>query len=312
MVYILYSLEKFLIGKEINSIKEKNKIDDINISVFDLNQNSIQDILDDAETFSMFADKKMIIVNNSYIFTSKKSEDKLDNPKLENYLNNPNPNTILIFVLNEDKLDERKKITKIIKKTGIVKELLVNDLNSYVTDLFGDYKITRDDVKLFIDRVGNDLNTINQEINKIKIYKENDLKINSDDILNLTCENIESDLFSLVDQIINKNTSSALVTYNKLIKLGEEPINIINNIAIKIRSIYQTKELYNKGYKENDIASILGVKPGYLYYMKNSLKKYDSKTLLSILEKLIDLDYKIKRNMLDKNNALELFILEMS
>ena len=312
MVYILYSLEKFLIGKEINSIKEKNKIDDINISVFDLNQNSIQDILDDAETFSMFADKKMIIVNNSYIFTSKKSEDKLDNPKLENYLNNPNPNTILIFVLNEDKLDERKKITKIIKKFGIVKELLVNDLNSYVTDLFGDYKITRDDVKLFIDRVGNDLNTINQEINKIKIYKENDLKINSDDILNLTCENIESDLFSLVDQIINKNTSSALVTYNKLIKLGEEPINIINNIAIKIRSIYQTKELYNKGYKENDIASILGVKPGYLYYMKNSLKKYDSKTLLSILEKLIDLDYKIKRNMLDKNNALELFILEMS
>ena len=45
--------------------------------------------------------------------------------------------------------------------------------------------------------------------------------------------------------------------------------------------------------------------------MKDTLRKYDSKTLLSILEKLIDLDYNIKISNREKENAFELFILEL-
>ena len=295
MVYLLYSLEKFLLNREIDKIKNDNNMEEINISHFDLNSDLIEDVLEDAETFSMFADKKMIIVNNSVLFTAKKLTLEQNIEKLEKYLANINPSTIIIFTVLDNKLDERKKVVKLIKKIGTVKELSSNDnIDDVVTSLFGKFKISKKQIRLLVDRVGNNLDLLNQEIIKIKIYKDDDLVITDEDIINLTYENIEANLFLLIE----------------MLKMNEEPISIVISLANKIRSLYQTKELFSKGYKDVEIATILGVKPGYLYYMRDSLKKYDSETLLSLIKKLADLDYDIKRGSINKDLGLELFILE--
>ncbi len=311
MIYLLYSLEKFLLNREIDKIKNEHNMEEINISHFDLNNDLIEEVLEDAETFSMFADKKMIIVSNANIFTAKKSTLEQNIEKLEKYLENFNPSTIIIFVVNDSKLDERKKIVKLIKKIGTVRELNSNNsINDIVISLFDNYKITSKQIKLLTDRVGNNLDLLSQEIDKIKIYKDQDLIITDDDIKDLTSENIEANMFLLIDKIVNREQDKAITIYHEMLKMNEEPIAIVISLANKIRSLYQTKELFSKGYKEADIASILGVKPGYLYYMRDSLKKYDSCTLLSLLKKLADLDYDIKRGTINKDLGLELFILE--
>ena len=311
MVYLLYSLEKFLLNREIDKIKNDNNMEEINISHFDLNSDLIEDVLEDAETFSMFADKKMIIVNNSVLFTGKKLTLEQNIEKLEKYLANINPSTIIIFTVLDNKLDERKKVVKLIKKIGTVKELSSNDnIDDVVTSLFGKFKISKKQIRLLVDRVGNNLDLLNQEIIKIKIYKDDDLVITDEDIINLTYENIEANLFLLIDNIVSKNKEKAISIYHEMLKMNEEPISIVISLANKIRSLYQTKELFSKGYKDVEIATILGVKPGYLYYMRDSLKKYDSETLLSLIKKLADLDYDIKRGSINKDLGLELFILE--
>ena len=308
MLYLLNTQENFLINKEKDKIIQENNIDEINVNEYDLEETSIKDIIDDCSTYSLFNEKKVVVVNNSYLFASKKSKEE-DLKILEDYLNNYNPDTILIFTIN-DKLDERKKVTKLIRKVGKVLELDIKDIKSIVKEMFEPYKIENNLITLFIDRVGNDLTLINNKINKIKIYKDKDLEITKEDIISLTTENIEANIFLLIDSIINKNKKEALLIYNKLIDLNEEPIAIIIALANKIRSIYQTKELYKKGYKESDIASILGVKPGYLYYLKDSLNKYESYKLSNLLEQLADLDYGIKKGTISKKQALELFIIE--
>ncbi len=311
MIYLLYSLEKFLLNREIDKIKNDYNMEEINISHFDLNNDLIEDVLEDAETFSMFADKKMIIVNNANIFTAKKLTLEQNTEKIEKYLENFNPSTIILFTVNDSKLDERKKIVKLIKKVGTVKELnSTNDINDIIIGLFDNYKITPKQIKLLTDRVGTNLDLLNQEITKIKIYKDNELTITDDDIKNLTSENVEANMFLLIDKIVNKEKEKAISIYHEMLKMNEEPIAIVISLANKIRSLYQTKELFSKGYKDVDIASILGVKPGYLYYMRDSLKKYDSNTLLILLKKLADLDYDIKRGAINKDLGLELFILE--
>ena len=308
MIYLLNSLEQFLIKKEIDKILKENNIDSINVNEYDLEENNLKEIIDDCSTYSLFSDKKAIIVKNSYLYTSKKSNEE-DLKLLEEYLNNYNPDTILIFVTN-DKLDERKKVTKLISKVGKVETLDTKDLTNTVIDLFKPYNIDKTLVKTFIDRVGSNLSLISNEIDKIKTYKDKDMTITYEDIINLTKENIEANIFSLIDSIISKDKEKSLIIYNKLIDLNEEPISIIITLANKIRSLYQTKELYRKGYKESDIATILGVKPGYLYYLRDSLSKYDSYKLKDLLEKLADLDYGIKRGTISKKQALELFIIE--
>lgn len=311
MIYLFYSKESFLIKKEINKIVNDNNIEDININNYDLNESNIKDVIEDACTFSMFDDKKIIIVNNAYLFTTKKNDIDQDLDILENYLSNPNPSTILIFTFLDSKLDERKKISKTIKKIGVIKDLdNVNNINDIIKDMFKPYSIDNNNINLIIERVGTNLVMLETEIEKIKIYKDKDMNIGKEDIINLTHENIEANMFLLVDTIINRDKKKALTIYHEMLDMNEEPIAIIITLANKIRSLYQTKELYKKGYKEADIASILGVKPGYLYYLKDSLKKYDSITLYKLLSKLADLDYDIKSGKIDKNMGLELFILE--
>ena len=104
MVYLLYGTNDFAIQKEIEKITKD--FDKMNISKHDLTEDDIKDVISDAETFSMFADNKVVIAENAAIFTSSGSGDL---EILENYLAHINHNTILIFTINEEKSMNAKK-----------------------------------------------------------------------------------------------------------------------------------------------------------------------------------------------------------
>ncbi len=312
MTYLLYGTVDYLINKMINKIINDNKINEFNINKYDLTNSLLNDIINDANSMSLFDDKKVIIVSNAYVFTgtTKKYLDQ-DTQELENYLNNINDNTILIFTTNSEKLDERKKITKIIKKNGIVKDFNTIDNISLVKMLFDDYTISNEDVKYLINRVGEDSSLLASEIEKIKLYKNENKNITHDDINNLTTKSLEVNNFKLIDAIINKNKSEAINLYQERIKLNEEPIAIIIALANQIRIMYQVKQLYLNGYTENNIANILKIHPYRVKLASQNAKKYDSDTLLNYLKQLADLDINIKTGKIDKQIGLELFIISL-
>ena len=312
MVYLLYGTVDYLINKTIDKIISDNKIDEFNINKYDLTNSLLTDIINDASSMSLFSDKKIIIVNNAYIFTgNNKKYLEQDTLELEKYLNNINDNTILIFNVNSEKLDERKKITKLIKKNGLVKDFNSIDNISLVKNLFDDYSISNDNVKYLISRVGDDSSLLASEIEKIKIYKNEDKTITFDDITNLTTKSLEVNNFKLIDAIINKNKAEAFNLYQDRIKLNEEPIAIIISLANQIRIMYQVKQLYLNGYTENNIASILKIHPYRVKLASQNAKKYDSNILLNYLKQLADLDINIKTGKVDKTLGLELFIIAL-
>ena len=262
----------------------------------------------------MFTDKKVIIVNNSYIFTgqSKKGQIEQNLEALEKYINNPNIDTLLIFISDSEKLDERKKIVKLIKQKGIVKEFnTTTNINSIVKSFFNDYKISDSSITKLINRVGNNLPLLEEEAEKLKLYKDDIKEINDEDILKITNKNVDLDIFKLIDNIIMKNKKVAIETYNEMIKYGEEPIKILIMIASQIRLMYQTKLLYKKGYTEKDSASLLGIHPYRVKLATEKGRKYTESDLLMYLDNLADLDSKIKQSNVDKKMAIELFILKI-
>ena len=291
MIYLLYGTEDYLIEKEIKKLKADLNIDEIDTNTYSMNETKIEDIVDDFQTYSLFSDSKTVIIEDSYIFSSKKCSIDQNSDILE-------------------KKKEKKKLIKKKKKNGTVKELNNININILVKEMFENYEISNSLVNLLISRVGTNLEILNQEVNKIKIYKDKDLVITEDDIINLTSKNIESDMFALINYIVNKDKYNALLVYHELIKNNEEPVVMLINLSNKLRMIYQVKIFMKKGYSEADIAKILDVKPGALYYMRDSLRKYDEKRLIFLLEKLKELDYKIKTNSIDRFLGFELFILE--
>lgn len=311
MNYLLYGTEQFLINKEIKNIIDKLKIDDINISKYDLEVNTIKEILEDANTLSLFSTNKLIIVEKSFVFS--RTTKKIDYIELlEEYLKNPNKDVTIIFINNNENIDNAKKIVKYIKDNGVIKEFNpLKNSNSIVKTMFDDYKISSSDIEYLINRIGNNLEIIYQEIEKLKMYKLDDKIITRKDIDDLTVENINIDIFKFVDDIINKNKENAIKTYKELLKLNEEPIKIITLLASKFRLMYQASVLSKKGYTEDDISEILKTHKYPVHLAIVAGYKYNPKILLKYLEDLADLDIGIKSGEKDKNLSLELFILEL-
>lgn len=312
-MYLLYGLEKYLIDERIKKIINENQLNSIDINRYNLEETTLQQIIDDASTISLFQNKKMIIIDNAYIFCSinkKLPEQNVD--LLIKYIENSNPNTILVFVALKEKIDTRKKVVTILKKYGYIEEYNnINNISKIIADLFSPYQIDNKCINLLINRVGNDLNLISSEINKIKIYKDNDYKITESDILNLTHKNIDMDIFKFIDNILSSKKKESLECLEEMIKYGEEPIAIIIMLANQIRIMYQSKLLIKKGYSEHEISNILEI---HEYRVKKALEKgrnFTDKKMLSKLEELADLDYNIKSGKIDKNIGLELFILNM-
>jgi DNA polymerase-3 subunit delta len=317
-IYVFYGDEKYLIDQEIEKICKSLIGEDYQdiVSKYNLNQVDIATILEDANMISMWSSKKMIICYNSSFLTSSSKEESLeqDVDLLINYLDNSNENTTIIFTVENNKLDERKRVVKELRKKAIVKEfnkLKEEDLSLYAKSLFenNNYKIDKKAIQILTDRIEGDLGFLNQEINKLMLYKEDTKEITIEDIEELVRIPITDDVFKLVDAVLNKNLEKSLTIYQQLLLRNEEPIKIVIILANQFRLIYQTKKLYKKGYSEKDIASKLGIHP---YRIKLAgLLKIEEEQLLNYIEKLADLDEDIKMGRTNKDIGLELFLLQI-
>lgn len=309
MNYLLYGTESFLIEQELKKIINKYKIDDISTTKYDLSIDSLKNILDDSMTVSLFDENKLIVVNNANIFNRGKNDDNMD--LLVQYLSNPNPSTIIVFINPNATVDSTKKITKLIKDKGVIKELNTTNPTDIIKSICESYKIDRECINLLIDRVGSNVSIIEQELNKLMLYKIDDKIITKADIINLTSVNIDTDIFKFIDYIIQKEKDMAMRIYNEMIKQGEEPIKIIALLASKFRLMYQAVELTRSGCSQQDISSTLGV---HIYPVKLAIQaglKYNNKLLLNYLDKLADLDISIKTGKVEPVLGLELFILDV-
>ena len=241
MNYLLYGEENYQLEKELDKIIKKHGLDSINIVRYDYTIDSLSKIIEDAETVSFFTDSKGIIVDNAILFNRGKGTEEEVNRILP-YLKSPNPSTILVFLNHNASVDSTKKITKAIKEFGVLKELSTSNLLSEVEELFEGYKIEKVSLRLFQERVGEDLSILKEEAEKLKLYKYEEKTITKEDILSLTTVTIDTDIFKFIDSIIQKEKGKALTMYQEMIKDGEEPIKMIALLASKFRLMYQDRK----------------------------------------------------------------------
>lgn len=292
-------------NEEIKKITKK--IEQINITKYNLAEDNIKDVINDCETYSLFQEKKIVIAEEANMFSSSTAKDT---EILENYINNINPLTTLILITKAEKIDSRKKITKLLQKKGKIIEFNEDiNIDSIIKKELKDYKIDNLALQLFKNRVGTNPQIINNEIQKLKLYKDNN-EITKEDILNVTTKTLEIDIFKMIDNIVKKNKEKAIEIYHEMLKVNEEPLKIVIMLANQFRIMYQSKELMLKGYSEKDIASLLKIHPYRVKLAIQNSRSYSSKTLLNYIKELANIDIDIKTGTINKNLALELFILK--
>lgn len=297
MTYTLVG-ESSLIDKEIEEILNKEK--NISVIKYNLEEISVLSVLEDLNTLSLLEDKKVIIVTNL---------NKLDKEEeLIKYLNHQNSN---ILILTENvKLDERKKVTKELRKNSNYLEVDNNDLANYIKASFKDYEISNLNISLLKDYCNNDFNRLKQEIEKLKMYKLDDRVITSEDIRLVIKKGLDKNIFDLLNAINHKKTKQMYSVYYELLNNNEDEIKIMSILANNFKLIYKIKVL-TKSNNDEECKKQLGIHPYRFKILKEQSYSYSEQELLKLIKALSKLDIDIKSGNLDKKTGLELFLARL-
>ncbi|MGJ9457025.1 DNA polymerase III subunit delta [Oceanobacillus sp. CF4.6] len=317
-VYLAYGSESFFlqnIKKEL--MKKVLSGDEDNLSVYDLEETPIQEVIADAETYPFFGDKKLIIANNPGFLKAK--PDKLsfehDTVSLERYLEAPAEYSILVIIAAYDKIDERKKISKLLKKQATVavcNAVKEQELKKWMDTLAGQLRITIDhDVYEILEtELSSNLHLLENELTKLALYVGENGSITKEIAEKLISHSNSSSL-RLVDAVIDRDLHKAISIYKDLEKMKEEPIAMIGLLAFQFRTILRVKLLKQKGYSQFQMQKSIG---GHPYVIKIALgreKKFTVRKLEDIISKLTDADSVMKQGRMEKELAFELLLYDL-
>ncbi len=207
---------------------------------------------------------------------------------------------------------KEKKITKLVKKVSKVYELnkIENDnLNNYIMKYIKEngYNIDNKNINYLLEKTGLNLSNIINELDKMFIYKDVNKDITKEDIKELITTNIEENIFSLTNALVDNKKDKLIKIYNNLIKLNEDPIKLIVTISNQLRLILEVKIMVENGYRDNEIISKLKEHPYRIKLAKNS--KISINILKQKLKELSILNYNIVTGKIDKYFGLEMFLL---
>lgn len=308
--YLLEGDSYFAIHKEIDKIIKKNGFSDASVSEYDLEESTLEVALEDLDTYSFLSDKKVIEICG--VDTLSYDNNKKDLDHLMKYLDNPNPDNLLfIYSL---KFNNTLKVVKELKKR-MEYTLISNDPIKFIKDELKGYKISANLIQYLSDKCLGDIAKIQNECDKLKNYKIDEMEILKEDIDELVVEKLgdSTDLtFSFNRSLAEKDKKAALEKYYELLNYNIDPLGIIGLLASQLRIMYQVKVLENQGMYANDIASTLGEKNSYRVKKTMELTRYYSETeLLGLIERVANIDLKVKTTDTDPNSQIELFILNI-
>lgn len=308
--YLIESIDSLSLKKERDNLIKENNFLDAEISTYDLEEVEIANALEDLDTYGFLSSKKVIIIQN--IESIKYDDYKKDIDHLFKYIDNPNSDNLLI--IEARKLNNTLKITKELKKK--CKYILV-EFNSkdYIKTTLKDYKIDNLTINLLDEYCQSDITKIDGECSKLMNYKSDTKTITKDDIEEMVVKKLgdERDLtFAFSRSLAERNIKEALLKYHELLNYNIEPLSIIGLLASQIRIIYQVKILEKNRLSDREIADTLGEKSDYRIKKTRELTRlYSEDELLGLMQKLSDMDYKIKTTDVDGKNLIEMFIINI-
>lgn len=319
-VILLYGLESYFI-QNLQSEIIKNIIgnnDNESLSTYDLEEIPIEEVITEAETYPFFDSKKLILVNNPLFLTAKQKKLPFNHniKKLEEYINNPVDYSTIVFIGAYDKLDNRKKITKLMKKQAMVVEcnpIKDYELNQWIKSLATDLQIsiTPDAYEVFEAELVANLHLIQNELIKLATFVGKDGVVTKEIAESLISQTANSTALRLVDAVIERNLHKAISIYHDLEKINEEPIALIALLAFQFRVIFQVKLLKQKGYSQPQMQKQIGAHPYVIKIAAERERRFTVEKLEVIFEKLTNADASIKQGRMDKKLVFELLLYEL-
>lgn len=305
-LFLIIGDDDKLIQFSLFEILNKIEYDDNNKIIYDMNVNNFMDVIEEASMVSLFSPVKIIVVNN---FSLDKINDN-EIEYLERYIDSNNKDVYIILI--SEKIDARKKSYKLFKDNFKIVDVLKIDNNNildYIVNKVKDnkFKMNMMDIEYFLSKVGNDINNINNELDKLFIYKEDSKVINKDDIDMLIFDNIDNVIYEFTNAILDEEYDRVKLMYDKFMLDNVSLDYLISTVGGCFRNSLIIKLLYNKNMSYFDIGKIIGKKEYYVKKMLDRLYRYSVNDLGKYINKLAIIDREFKSGK-DNIGKFELFL----
>lgn len=321
-IYVCYGTEKYRLETFVRKLSEaliEPEQREFALSKYDLAETGLEAVIDDAQTPPFLVPRKLIVARPAVFFTGQKDTSKVEHPveRLLDYMRSPADFSTIVFVVEADKLDERKKIVKQLKQADCVlsfQPLSADELAEWVREEGRrcGVSFTAEAIDTLVLYTGGHMQTLSGEIGKLALYAGEGGMIGKDNVEEMVAPTMEQNVFLLIDEVVRLRLERALNMLHELLKQKEEPIKITVLIARQFRIMLQAKELSRQGYSQQQMAGQIGVHPYAVKIALEQGRSYDSRTLAGILSELAELDYRMKTGRIDKVLGLELFLMKLA
>jgi len=309
MLIFIYGENDFLALGRLNQLKNKfvEKFGDFNLIELDVESSELkaQKLAGEVETVPFLSQKRMIVVKN--LLKNLKADEQKEFVKIVKRI----PSSTILVIYEKEEPDKRSALFKHLLKADRVfscRELKGQSLISWIEQEVEKNrgKISRQATSRLAFISKGNLWRLSQEINKLVNYTyPQEIKI--EDINLLVKEDVEAKAFDLVDSLSEKNLNKSMNILRNLLENGENELYLLTMIIYGFRNLTLVK--YASESKKK--TSKLKIHPFVFNKTKQQINRYKFCTLRRIYKRLLEVDEKIKKGLLEPTLALDLLVVDL-
>ena len=293
-LYYLYGDESFLVERAVKRLLER-VVDpgfrDFNLTVLYGNECKGGEIVENAQTLPMFAERRVVLVKRAQDIPAAAQEI------LTGYVQDPSPSTCLI--LQGEKIDQRKKLSVELKKHGTLVEFkrpYENQLSPFVREEAAQHgkRIEPAAAEFLVYLTGTNLQELSMQLDKVATYVGDRPTITLADVKAVVSDTRVDSVFELADALGRKNLERALRNLNTILRDGEEPIRLLGMISRHFRQLWKVRELIERKTPQQEVGRQVGINPYFLTGIMEQARNFSREELRNVFGLLLETDLALK------------------
>ncbi len=188
-----------------------------------------------------------------------------------------------------------------------------NDLNRWINNEVKQRggQIASRAVQLLAANVGNNLVALTNEVEKLTLYKGDEL-IQAQDVTLLSPYSAEANIFDLVDALGSRNGKKAVTLLQQKLNEGDSPFQLFSMIVRQFRLIIQAKACVEQGMRPDGIAKAVGMHPFVARKVAKQAQSFSMNQLKRIHSHLLQIDVDAKTGKAEMETAINTFVATLA
>jgi DNA polymerase-3 subunit delta len=290
------------------------------VSRFSAERGDVQAALDQAQTLPMLSPQQVVFLEEAEAieeFAEKKRDEAVK--QLELYLADPAPFTVL--VMEAAHLDQRMKLSKLLTEKSLVVNVgLGEDRDQRAAAAVAlarslakeqGVEFERGAAEDLAECVAADLQRLKTEIEKLATFAGQRKLIRREDVALMVISERAATVWEMADMIASHQGKRALDFLDRLLRDGEEPLQMLGAMAWMYRKLVEASEI--KGAVNGwQAARALQMRPEQAELAVQNSRKISKPRLLAGMSAFQRADDRLKRGGEDSRAVMEFLIAELA